>query len=125
MSLEGIIIAFLLSAAVLFWIALPLVSRHSGGGAEALAQKQRERLLVYYARVITNIRDLDEDHSTGKIADDDYQHERETWMQRGIQVLKALDSLEVGEQALLHPTSTDEAAIDDAIETAISRYRAK
>lgn len=88
-------------------------------------QKQRERLLVYYERVLTNLRDLDEDHVTGKMPDEDYALERDEWTLRGIQVLKAIDRLE--EESIIPTEIRDEAAvdaaIDDAIEAAIASHR--
>ena len=130
MSTQGIIIAVLLAAISLGWVVTPLV-RHASGRSRAddALLKRRERLLIYYERVITNIRDLDEDRATGKIAEADYAVEREDWVQRGIQVLEALDA--VGEETpAAHPSQpVDEAAIDrdiDAsIEAAIAARRGK
>ena len=124
MSPEGLVIALALLIFVGLWIGAPLLRRESPRlSDDALAQKQRERLLVYYERVLTNIRDLEEDHATGKIRTTAYEDEREEWVQRGIQILKALDST----QAI--PTAADEAAveetIDDEIEAAIAAYRSK
>jgi hypothetical protein len=57
----------------------------------------------------------------------DYETERESWVQRGVQVLKALDGL--ADQKPSKPTRVTEAAIDkeidDEIEQAIARYREK
>lgn len=118
MSIEGIIVSLvilLLAAAI---VALPLWrGRGQAAAANALLQKQRERLLVYYERVLTNIRDLDEDYTTGKIASENYTQERETWMQRGIQVLRALDDLH--SHSLIHGAVKDTAAADEAIDSAI------
>lgn len=129
MSTEGIIAALMLFAISLLIVAAPLVRGAQGGGEEALTQKRRERLLVYYERVITNIRDLDEDLATGKIAEAEYENEREIWVQRGIEVLKALDGLEGNKQTLLRSREADEAAIDreidSAIEAAVAAFRSR
>jgi hypothetical protein len=122
MSIEGLIIGFVLVTLALVWIILPLARASAGSSQDdALAEKRRERLLVYYERVITNLRDLDEDHATGKIGGDAYEVEREAWLLRGIQALRALDNLDTQEQTILPPTATDEAAIDDAIDDAIEQ----
>lgn len=120
MSTQGILIAVLLAAISLTWVVAPLVRSASGRSrADDVLLKRRERLLIYYERVITNIRDLDEDRATGKIAEADYADEREGWVQRGIQVLKALDGLADEPPAIHTSQPVDEAAIDRDIDTSI------
>lgn len=126
MSIEGLVIAVFIALLVLLLVALPFLSRGRQKTVDALQEKQRERLLVYYERVLRNIRDLDEDHALGKIADDEYQQERELWAARGVQVLKALDTLAGGAPMITPPTADDAAidlAIDNAIETAVRDVR--
>ena len=125
MSVEGLMAASVLLAIVALIVVAPLLRRDSDHADDARLQKQRERLLVYYERVLTKIRDLDEDHATGKMLDVDYGQEREEWVQRGIHVLRALDNLHA--QNIIPEAITDDAAvdeaIDDAIEAAIKAYR--
>ncbi len=81
---------------------------------------------MVYERVLTNIRDLDEDFSTGKMGENDYEAERETWVQRGIQVLKTFDGMQ--EQVVLTSEvdhQTLDRSIDDEIEAAIAAYRTR
>ena len=127
MSNTGLIFGIIILLAALILIGAPLF-RHKNKrvGDDALLQKQRERLLLIYERVLTNIRDLEEDHTTEKMQTGDYEIEREIWVQRGIQVLKALDRLE--EQHIIADVVDDEGidqAIDDEIEQAIAAFRAK
>lgn len=126
MSIEGLILSLVIGLVTVVWIVSPFLQRRTQGytADEAALHKQRERLLVYYERVLTNIRDLDEDYSTGKMQAADYETEREEWAQRGLQVLKAMDELD--QQHLIVPASDEEAidhAIDDAIEQAVTTYR--
>ena len=114
MSVPGLLVALVLLVAIIIMVVPPLFEREKPSEDESSA-KQRERLLAYYNRVLTNIRDLDEDQATGKINPADYETERELWMQRGIQALKALD--EAGEAA-------DNPA-DDPVEQAVAAYREK
>src|SRR4030095_15985620 len=110
MSDAGMIFGLIVLLAALVWIGRPLLNRESEGiSDDAVQQKQRERLLLIYERVLTNIRDLDEDHTTGKMQTADYETEREAWVQRGIQVLKALDGLDA--QAVAKPPATSAEAI--------------
>jgi serine kinase of HPr protein (carbohydrate metabolism regulator) len=129
MSIEGILLALVLTTLTVALVALPLLRRGAVQAADTqVMDKQRERLLVYYERVLKNIHDLDEDYGLGKLAPDEYSRDRELWAQRGVQVLKALDDLRQG-RALVQPVpqAADDAAvdraIDDTIEAAIRAYR--
>ncbi len=125
MSIPGLLFAILLAVFVLAWIVMPLLGREAANDDDPLLDKQRERLLFYYERVLRNIRDLDEDHALGKMDEAEYAHEREEWSQRGAQVLEALDTL--AGRAVIAPTPAEDKAvdnaIDDAIEAAVQRYR--
>lgn len=126
MSLEGLLIAVVLTAISIVWVVAPLLRGTSERSrANDTLHKRRERLLIYYERVITNIRDLDEDSATGKINDDEYTAEREDWVQRGIQVLKALDTLDESEPTAMSAVDDAHADrdLDAAIEAAIATRR--
>ncbi len=126
MSLEGLIVTLTLLLIAGLWNAAPLLRPRRQDEA-ASTQQQRDRLLAYYERVLTNIRDLDEDHATGKIQSEAYVQEREQAVQRGIQVLMALD--EVSGRTPLSPmaeATTDaevERSVDRQIEAAVAAYR--
>jgi hypothetical protein len=125
MSIQGLLFALLLALFVLAWIVMPLLQRSNKSADDQLLEKQRERLLYYYERVLRNIHDLDEDHALGKIDESEYTREREEWTERGVQVLQALDT--ITEKEVIAETPADDAsvdhAIDDAIEAAIQTYR--
>ncbi len=123
MSIAGLLISLLLAAIATAIVARPLLqrSRHDGQQREAGRQHQREQLRTYYERVLTNIRDLDEDFATGKLSAADHQEEREVWLGRGIILLRALDELDK-EQSLVSGANETES-IDRAIEAAVSAYR--
>lgn len=126
MSYEGLLVSVVMAAIVTLLIAAPLLRRDmKRKDSSVQAQKQRDRMLAYYERVLTNIRDLDEDHATGKLLDTDYGVERETWVQRGIQVLKALDELDAGNLSLNMDDAAVDEAIDDALEAAIQAYKSR
>ncbi|MDX2161879.1 MAG: hypothetical protein SF162_11185 [bacterium] len=118
MSIEGLILGAILVTLTLLIIAAPLIARPEQRSTEdILIEKQRERLTVYYERALRNIRDLDEDHALGKIDPADYAADRELWMQRGVQALKALD--ELAARRLIAMQGDDNASVDQAIHEAI------
>ncbi len=133
MSTEGVLIWAFLAVVVAGWTLYPWLRRQSISLQAAEEEKQYERLRVLYERVLSNLRDLDEDHDTGKINDADYAEERELWVQRGIQVLHALDEHEGIQNGKAkkptRPVKADKAdkadKTDDAIEAAIAAYRKK
>ena len=124
MSIAGLLIALVLSLAALAIVARPLLrpARREHGDAQSL-RLQRDRLSVFYERVLTNIRDLDEDMATGKINRGDYEAERETWVGRGIRLLRAQDQLERDGSLLVGVDEPDR--VDRAIEEAVAAYREK
>ena len=92
------------------------------------AQKKRDELLTGYERVLATIRDLDEDHQTGKLDPGTYQREREYWTEQGILLLQKLDpdadNVQASEPVIDEPEKSDaDAELDDAIEKAIANYR--
>jgi hypothetical protein len=122
MSVEGLIAAAVIVFGLLLAVAYPFARREAGSDADRQrAGRQHDRLLMVYERVLTNIRDLDEDHRTGKMQTADYEIEREQWVQRGIHVLKALDTLDAA-HLLTHADddASIDRAIDDRIEAAIA-----
>ncbi len=122
MSLLGLLAALGLSLVALAIVARPLLrpARRQRMATGSLGQ-QRDRVETYYERVLTNIRDLDEDFATSKINEDDYQAEREAWAQRGIQLLQLRDQLDLEVDSALE--DTDGEQIDRTIEAAVAAYR--
>lgn len=114
MSLEGLLVALVLAGIVIAIVGRPFFSVPET--EQVSLSRQRLRAEAYYERVVRNIRDLDDDHTTGKIATDEYTAEREQWVQRGSVVLKLLDDLETTPLTAAH---ADDAAIDAAIEKAV------
>jgi len=83
---------------------------------EIEAVSKRQELTTRKETVLEAIRTLDFDHDTGKIPDQEYEHQRSLLMIEAVAALKALDEL---------PT----AAVDDnvyaQIEAAVSRIKAQ
>lgn len=122
MSVPGLLIALMMSLIALWLVGRPLWRGTRGAGpAESSLELQRDRLRDYYSRVLTNIRDLDEDFATGKIESGSYQVEREVWVGRGIRLLRVQDELDA--EHSLTRAGSDAERIDRAIEAAVSAYR--
>jgi hypothetical protein len=134
LSTEGLIASVVMLLVSLTWLAWPLLRRKFSPAADAVArQKEREILLTTYERTLAAIRDLDDDHLTGKLAQADYEAERAAWAEQGIAVLQALEKAGVKKPvkqpkvASPNQLPTTEAAdaeteLDDAIEQAIASY---
>lgn len=127
MSLEGLLLALIITAALVVWIVRPLLKAETAQSIVTNASiHQHERLSLYYERVLRNIHDLDEDFATGKLNAEEYQTDRETWVQRGTAVLRALDELD---STPLTSDLSDDAALDAEIEAKIEArvrsYRAE
>ncbi|MBN2470078.1 MAG: hypothetical protein JXN59_05065 [Anaerolineae bacterium] len=92
---------------------------------------EMERLVSEREAIYAVIRDLDFDYETGKLTDEDYQQQRETWVARGVTVLKAIDSLKQGLQAAGESQGVDfdalgaaaDADLDAQIEAAVAARR--
>lgn len=127
MSLPGLFMGLVILVGLLLFVVAPLLRpAEPGTPVDVLVEKQRERLLMVYERVLGNIRDLDEDLTTNKMSETDYANEREVWVQRGIQVLKTLDALNSKQILTTSPVAEDiDRAIDTRIEAAVAAYRAK
>ncbi|MCY4019387.1 MAG: hypothetical protein OXG39_08255 [Chloroflexi bacterium] len=123
MSILGLTISLALFLLAIAAVAHPFLRRRkTSEHDDAQLQVQRDRVQVYYERVLTNIRDLDEDYATGKINEDDYREEREVWARRGMRLLRVRDSLDA-RQSLVKGGDANADKIDEAIEAAISAYR--
>ncbi len=93
MSIAGLFLLIMLFASVALVVLWPLLQtqdKHAGEGRaapSALAQLQTE-----HEAILVSVRDLDFDYQTGKLTEDEYLAQRESLMQRGVEILKQIDS---------------------------------
>jgi hypothetical protein len=121
MTFEALGLSLALVAVVLLWIAAPLL-RHKPRFADQSEAISIERLGVHYERVLTALRDLEEDYSVGKLSKARYTDEREHWVAQGIEILAELDR--VGALSAADQTVGElDAAVDHQIEKAVAAYR--
>lgn len=118
MSIIGLISSIVLLLVSIAYIFGPLLMKVDLS-AGSFRNRQRERALTYYERVLRNIRDLDDDLATDKIIQVEYDIERERWMTRGVELLRMLEQLDDA-QNIVDDMGADDAEIDAAIEQAIS-----
>jgi hypothetical protein len=122
MDIGSILLGLALLLIVAFIVARPLLegSRHRDrqpGPADQLLA-ERERVLV-------QLRDLDFDHATGKIMDDDYAAQRAQLVAQGVAILKQLDALTAAMAPVPAGANGQAATLDDEIEAAVVRARGR
>jgi DNA repair exonuclease SbcCD ATPase subunit len=91
MDLASLFILLAILIPVVAYLVFPLVERAETGSVDeehrlSLLEAERERLL-------SNIAELDMDHSMGKLVRQDYENERAAKLARGADVLKQIDAL--------------------------------
>ena len=114
MDLASLLLAAALILLVAMFIARPLIER------AALREGQptrAETLAAERGTVVAALRELDFDHTTGKIAEDDYAVQRVALVAQGVALLKQLD--EISNQ------SAQTLDVDDELEAAIRAARGK
>ncbi|MDX6553730.1 MAG: hypothetical protein QOH74_2218 [Gaiellales bacterium] len=94
-GLEAAVVAAVAAAAVLA-VAWPFLSPDRGAPAEQLSPRDRARLELLERRdaAYAGLRDLEQDHRTGKVSDDDYNVERRRLRAEAAEALRGLDRLE-------------------------------
>jgi len=126
MTVGSILLGLALFVLVGLFIARPLFSRDRQSNRKPTT---RQALQLQKEAVLTEIANLDFDYETGNLPEKEYQQQRQNLMADATAILKYLDALDesapVSEPAQV-PGSTDrEPVVDDEIEAAISRLRAK
>lgn len=117
--------AILLLLGVLLLVAA-FVSRPFVQTARRLAANDRTRsaLLAERDRLLTALRELDFDHSLGKIPEEDYPAQRAELVRNGAEVMRKLDELPVA--AVPAPSIRPEkhaSLTDDDVEDLVARRR--
>lgn len=125
MNMISLIIVGVLVLITLVALAQPFVlQRNANRRDTGSSQIQRDELLTDYERVLATIRDLDEDHQTGKLGEEAYQRERAYWTEQGIVLLQQLEPDSEPEVDIApKPVTEVDKVLDDAIEQAIAAYR--
>ncbi len=122
MDLGSLLLGLALLLATAFIVARPLFDR---SGLHDHPLSPAEVLLNQRDTVLAALRDLDFDHTTGKITDEDYAPQRAQLVAEGAAILKqldeqglaphALDSMEAAIRARRQAPAPAESAIENAI----------
>lgn len=102
---------------VVAFVVRPLVAPHADephrlASSSSSALRQRADLLAERNQVYRALRDLDFDHQTNKIADEEYAVQRRALVAEGVGILERLDELVIpGESPDTDPVEASVAAI--------------
>lgn len=113
MDIGSLLLGLALLLVVAFIVARPVLERQSMPEKET---SQADRLAAERETILAALRDLDFDHATGKISDEDFTPQRAQLVAQGVAVLKQLDALS--------PAMPERAvSAEDAIERAVAARR--
>ena len=119
MDLGSILLGLALLLVVTFVVLRPILERP---GAAEPDEPPADPLLLTREQVLAQLRDLDFDHTTGKLNEDDYAAQRAQLMAQGVAVLKELDSQAAAPSAATEPIDIEPL---DEMERAIAKRRAR
>ena len=113
MDLGSLLLGLALLLLVAFIVARPILERRDMPDQEI---SRADQLVAERESLLAALRDLDFDHATGKISDEDYTPQRAQLVAQGVAILKQLDAL--GPALPEHAVSAE-----DEIERAVAARR--
>ena len=113
MDLGSLLLGLALLLLVAFIVARPILERRDMPDQEI---SRADQLVAERESLLAALRDLDFDHATGKISDEDYTPQRAQFVAQGVAILKHLDAL--GPALPEHAVSAE-----DEIERAVAARR--
>ncbi len=118
MQIIAILIGLVLLAAIAYYVSRPIVNRRREDADETVMTTLEQRRDAVYAQ----IRELDMDHATGKMNDEDYQRSRGDLVAQAAAILKQIDGVLA---APIVPASTARATLPvaDDVEALIASRR--
>jgi hypothetical protein len=115
MDIGSLFLALALILLVVAFVARPIIDGRLH--PESDSASPLDSLITQREAVLTELRELDFDHSTGKVGDEDYAAQRARLLAHGAEVLKALDQApSVGHNGHSEP-------VDDEIERLVAARR--
>ena len=115
MNVGAILVGIALVIGIVAYVARPLFERpESGRRQQAETASTRAQLINRRDAIYAVIRELDADHQTGKINDEDHQALRKRYVTEGVAVLKQLDAV---------PSHDGRSALEAEIEAQVLALR--
>ena len=114
MDIGSVFLGLALGLLIVFIVAQPFLE---GQGVREKKLSETDALITEREQLLTALRDLDFDHATGKITEEDYAPQRAQLVAQSAAVLKQLDDL--------LPTARDQATIDRMTLLALDECRNK
>ena len=110
MSISGIFLLLAFLGGCALFVAWPFLFGTNRVNTPTPDSSVITQLQVEHETILTAIRDLDFDYQTGKFSQEDYRAQRESLVQRGVQLLKRIDAeqsaaIEAAVQARRHKAS--------------------
>jgi hypothetical protein len=124
MSIEGLIGLIIMLVVGSGALLLPFITTRakSIGSRKRQLDLSRDELLASYERVLSTLRDLEDDFKSHKMNPADYEQERAHWSQYGIKLLSLLEGhTEVDDDLQADPNA--DLILDNSVEEAIKNYR--
>ena len=125
MSIEGLIGLIVMLIVGVGGLLLPFLTSKKAliSPRKREIEVSRDELVVNYERVLSTLRDLEDDSKSHKMHPEDYEREHAYWSQYGIKLLHLLDgNTDLNDEPKIND-SDDELMLDRSVEEAIYNYR--
>jgi len=125
MTLQGLIGLAVMVIGGLIVMIYPFITVRSNPSSnkKRYLNMSRDELLASYERVLSTLRDLEDDYKSGKMNAEDYEKERAYWSQYGVRLLKLLEGSAPDDDDPIHDMDDANVQLDQSVEEAIQNYR--
>ncbi len=118
MDIGSILIMLAITILVIAFIARPFAGR--GGSLASEGEQRLSSLQAERDKILSLVQEMELDHAAGKIPDEDYLPQRTAVVQRGAEVLRAIDGLQTAKP---QATPRSGSELETQIESAVARLR--
>jgi len=111
MDIGSVLLALALLLIVAAFVARPIIDRTARNGEDA-SPASTDALVAQREAILIELRDLDFEHSTGKVSEDDFENQRARLVAKGTEILRALDQVAAQSGQSLGSSSTADEDIE-------------